>query len=83
MERLWKSHNFLLERESRELLKEMKKTATLPIINKLGKNPAHGQSKAFKESLELDILATNLRELVSNTDTNLNKDFTTSPYIRY
>ena len=67
----------------RELLKEMKKTATLPIINKLGKNPAHGQSKAFKESLELDILATNLRELVSNTDTNLNKDFTTSPYIRY
>lgn len=63
----------------RELLKEMKETASLPIITKLGQYPENGQSSEFAQSIELDILATNLRELVSNGTMKLNKDYTISP----
>lgn len=67
----------------RELLKEMKSKSILPIINKLGQHPAQGQSNAFRESIELDIAATNIRELVANANPQLSKDFLISPlYIK-
>ncbi|MDO4178552.1 MAG: nucleotidyltransferase family protein [Phascolarctobacterium sp.] len=66
----------------RELLKEMKQSATLPIINKLGQHPEHDQSREFTQSIFLDVLATNLRELVGNADAQLNRDFTTSPFYK-
>ena len=66
----------------RELLKAMKEKASLPIITKLGQHPFDEQSEAFKKSLELDILASNLRELVSNAELQLNKDFLMSPYYK-
>ena len=60
----------------------MKEKASLPIITKLGQHPFDEQSEAFKKSLELDILASNLRELVSNAELQLNKDFLMSPYYK-
>lgn len=66
----------------RELLKEMKETAYLPVINKLGQYPENGQSAEFAESINLDILATNLRELLAKGDVQLNKDYTISPYYK-
>lgn len=66
----------------REILKEMKETASLPVINKLGQYPESGKSAEFAESISLDILACNLRELLGNGEGKLNKDFTLSPYYK-
>lgn len=66
----------------RELLNAMKTTATLPIITKLGKNPAEGQSELFKQQLDLDLTASNLVALLRPQQQPLAKDFITSPYYK-
>lgn len=64
----------------RQLLKEMKEKATLPIINKLGKNPTNGQSQAFTRQLELELAASDVLALLQNTPSKTGSDFLTSPY---
>lgn len=61
----------------RQLLKTMKKTAALPIIIKLGKNPTYGQSSVFKEQMELDIAAAELLSLLQGKPSGI--DYLTSP----
>lgn len=61
----------------RQLLKEMKKQSSLPIITKLGKNPAYGQSKAFQEQIDIDLAATELLSLLQGKAVGL--DYLTSP----
>lgn len=61
----------------RQLLKIMKKTAALPIIIKLGKNPTYGQSTAFQEQIELDIAAAEMLSLLQYKPSGI--DYLTSP----
>lgn len=67
------------DKTGRELLKAMKKTAALPILTKLGKNPEQGQSQAFKEQLELEIAASNLWGLLQSSPLPPNQDYRISP----
>jgi len=62
----------------RQLLKAMKKTATLPILTKLHKNEEVGKSKAFQAELATDIAATNLYDLL-NESNGFNRDYLVSP----
>ena len=65
----------------RQLLKEMKQTSALPIITKLGKNPAQGHSTSFAQQIELDIAAAELLGILQND--NVGSDYLTSPtYVR-
>lgn len=65
----------------RSILKTMKQTSSLPIITKLGKNPAHGQSASFAQQIELDIAATELLSILQNS--SYGSDYLTSPtYVR-
>lgn len=48
----------------RQLLHQMKTTASLPLLTKLGKNPAQGREAAFGQQLDLDIAATGLASLL-------------------
>ena len=64
----------------RQLLKEMKETCTLPIITKLGKYPANGQSKAFAQQIELDLTASDVLALLQNTPSISGSDYLNSPY---
>jgi predicted nucleotidyltransferase len=64
----------------RQLLKEMKESASLPIITKLGKYPANGQSAAFAQQLELELTASDVLALVQNNPANAGSDYVTSPY---
>ncbi|MCQ2372496.1 MAG: nucleotidyltransferase family protein [Phascolarctobacterium sp.] len=66
----------------RNLLNEMKKKATLPIITKLGRNPYQGQSDVFCQQLELDIAATNISALFRPTPERFANDFLTSPFYK-
>lgn len=66
----------------RELLAAMKHTATLPIITKLGRNPCHNQSNAFKQQLELDITAANIVALLRPQQQNNASDYLSSPYYK-
>ena len=64
--------------QGQQLLKAMKKTATLPIITKLHKNELLNKPANLQKSLQMDIAATNLYDLLTNTD-GFNRDYTTSP----
>jgi len=64
----------------RQLLKEMKETCTLPIITKLGKYPASGQSQAFAQQIELDLTASDILPLLQNTPSISGSDYLNSPY---
>lgn len=64
----------------RQLLKEMKESASLPIITKLGKYPANGQSATFAQQLELELTASDVLALVQNAPANAGSDYVTSPY---
>ncbi len=64
----------------RQLLKEMKDTSSLPIITKLGKNPANGQSEAFSQQLALDITVSDIFALLQNQPSISGSDYLNSPY---
>ena len=64
----------------RQLLREMKETASLPIITKLGKNPSNGQSLAFTQQLELELAASDVLALLQNTPAPTGSDFLNSPH---
>lgn len=66
----------------RKLLNEMKKSASLPIITKLGRYPYNGQSEAFCQQLELDITASNITSLLRPQAEKYATDFLTSPYYK-
>lgn len=66
----------------RNLLNEMKKKATLPIITKLGRNPFKDQNNAFCQQLELDIAAANVTALFRPIPEIYASDFLTSPYYK-
>ena len=66
--------------QGRQLLKEMKNTATLPVITKLGKNPTAGQPQSLQQQLDLDLAASNLLALLQTPPQRNNLDFYTSPY---
>lgn len=69
----------------RALLKEMKSTASLPIITKLGRNPERGQSTAFAAQISLEVKATDIWSLLQKDTryTNVGSDFLQSPcYVR-
>ncbi len=65
----------------RQLLKQMKRTSTLPVITKLGKNAANGQSNAFAAQLELELAATDVWSLLAkgSTPKRAGNDYYTSP----
>ncbi len=65
----------------RQLLKQMKHTATLPVITKLGKNAATGQSTAFSAQLALDTAATDVWSLLATDGerSRAGNDYYTSP----
>ena len=66
----------------RSLLKEMKETATLPIITKLG-NAAQYKDSSLYPLLQLDTVAMDLYQLLNGNTGLYGTDFTTSPvYIR-
>lgn len=67
--------------KGQQLLKAMKKSAALPIITKMHKNELYRQPPNFQKSLQLDIAATNLYDLLTDTH-GFNRDYTTSP-LRY
>lgn len=62
----------------RQLLKEMKATATLPILTKLGKHPTAHQSTAFAQQLELDITASDVLSMLQGAGI-IGSDYLTSP----
>lgn len=65
----------------RRLLKKMKSTASLPLITKLGKNPAVGRGAAFAEQLALELRATDVWALLHGLPPLL--DYRNSPvYIK-
>ena len=64
----------------RQLLKEMKEIASLPIITKLGKNPSNGQSLAFTQQLELELAASDVLALLQKAPAPIGSDFLNSPY---
>lgn len=66
--------------QGRSLLKGIKKNSSLPLLTKLGRNPFHNQSRAFKQQLELDIAASDLLALLQQRPSG--SDFLTSPYYR-
>ncbi len=63
----------------RQILKIMKDTATLPIITKLGKNPAANQSATFTQQLELELAASDLLSMLQGKNLT-GSDYLTSPY---
>lgn len=63
----------------RQLIKQMKETATLPLLTKLGNNPYAEQKPAFKQQLELDIRATDCWALLHLNQLPLHSDFLNSP----
>lgn len=65
----------------RLLLKQMKQTSALPVITKLGKNAAQGQSEALTAQLELDIAATDVWSLLQSASApkRAGNDYYTSP----
>ena len=63
----------------RKLLKTLKTSATLPIINKLGKNIfAEYPEENFVKTLKAEIAATNAYDLLQGNG-GYNRDYTTSP----
>ena len=63
----------------RKLLKTLKTSATLPIINKLGKNIfAEYPEENFVKTLKTEIAATNAYDLLQGNG-GYNRDYTTSP----
>lgn len=66
----------------RKLLKTMKNTSTLPIINKLGKNAFYGLEKNtdFSSSLKIDLSASNIFNLLQGNPMPHPIDFKTSPF---
>lgn len=69
----------------RSLLKEMKQTAALPIITKLGKSWQHESNAAFNEQLQLDLTATDICSMLQHNKSlnRANNDYLLSPiYIR-
>ena len=66
--------------QGRSLLKGIKKNISLPLLTKLGRNPFHNQSRAFRQQLELDIAASDLLALLQQRPSG--SDFLTSPYYR-
>lgn len=64
----------------RQLLKQMKDSARLPVITKLGKYPENNQSQSFAEQLELDLAASDLLALLHEKVEPAGADFLTSPY---
>ena len=66
----------------RSLLKEMKETATLPIITRLG-SKAQYKDSALYPLLQLDAVTTDLYQLLNGNTGLYGTDFTTSPvYVR-
>ena len=64
----------------RELLKQMQKTATLPIINKVGSDILTRYGEQVAQQISVDIAATNLLSLLQEDDKPaFNTDFTNSP----
>lgn len=63
----------------RSLLRQMKHTATLPVITKLGRNIMQERSEAFCQQLELELAASDLLALLQNPQQNAGSDFLTSP----
>lgn len=65
----------------RKLLKNMRNTCELPIVNKLGRDILHegAASKNFVSSLKIDISATELFSLLQNNSLPYAADFKTSP----
>ena len=62
----------------RTLLRQMKKTATLPVLTKLTKNIFKDKGHTpFALTLQTEIAATNLYDLLSDTDA-YNRDYTTT-----
>lgn len=66
--------------QGRNLLKDIKKNSSLPLLTKLGRNPFHNQSRAFTNQLELDIAASDLLALLQQRPSG--SDFLTSPHYR-
>lgn len=66
--------------EGRQLLKEMKHRATLPLITKLGKNPTNGKSLSFQQQLELDLAASDLLNLLQGAALSPHSDYLLAPY---
>lgn len=64
------------------LLSKMKKTSTLPIITKLGRNPIGSKDDSFSKQLSLDIRASNIVALLRPCPQNYNSDYLTSPYYK-
>lgn len=65
----------------RKLLKKIKQTSTVPIITNLNKNILQKEfySTEFKNSLNLDINATNIYSILTNNSLPFNIDYLTSP----
>lgn len=65
----------------RKLLKKMKEESTAPIITKLNKNILKNDhySLEFKNSLQLDITASNIYSLLTNDSLPFNSDYLKSP----
>lgn len=65
----------------RKLLKKMKETANAPIITNLNKNILQNEnySTEFKNSLALDINATNIYSILTNNSLPFNIDYLASP----
>lgn len=66
----------------RALLKTIKAHNNLPIITKLGKNPAAGHSSSFAEQLAVDTAASDLLALLQHKPESINSDYLTSPYYK-
>lgn len=66
----------------RALLKTIKTHNNLPIITKLGKNPAAGQSSSFAAQLSADTAASDLLMMLQHKPELVNSDYLTSPYYK-
>lgn len=66
----------------RNILKAVKKHHALPILTKLGKNPAAEKNSAFAVQLGIDLAAAELLALLQNKLQHTGSDFLTSPYYK-
>lgn len=66
--------------QGRSLLQHIKKEGTLPLLTKLGQNPADGKNNSFRQQLALDLAAADLLALLDNRPAG--SDFLASPYYK-
>lgn len=64
----------------RQLLKQMKDTAALPLITKLGKNSLEKDNRDFVSSLKIDLSASALFSLIQGNSLPYPADLKTSPF---